>query len=53
MIMKGSKELEMEKWIEKGNVLIEALSYIRDLTERLLLLNTAEVLCLMKILCRV
>ena len=24
MIMKGSKELEMEKWIEKGNVLIEA-----------------------------
>ena len=28
MIMKGSKELEMEKWIEKGNVLIEALPYI-------------------------
>ena len=31
MIMKGSKELEMSKWIEKGDVLIEALPYIQRL----------------------
>ena len=31
MIMKGQQQLDMDKWIEKGDVLIEALQMcIRD-----------------------
>ena len=29
MIMKGQQQLDMDKWIEKGDVLIEALPYIQ------------------------
>ena len=31
MLMKGQQNLHMEKWIEKGDVLIEALPYIQTL----------------------
>ena len=53
MIMKGSKELEMEKWIEKGNVLIEALPYIQRFSRKIIVIKYGGVLCLMKTLCRV
>ena len=39
MIMKGSKELEMEKWIEKGNVLIEALPYIQRFSRKIIVIK--------------
>lgn len=39
MIMKGSKELEMEKWIEKGNVLIEALPYIQRFNRKIIVVK--------------
>ena len=39
MIMKGSKELEMEKWIEKGNVLIEALPYIQRFNRKIIVIK--------------
>lgn len=39
MIMKGSKELEMDKWIEKGNVLIEALPYIQRFNRKIIVVK--------------
>ena len=39
MIMNGSKELEMEKWIEKGNVLIEALPYIQRFSRKIIVIK--------------
>ena len=39
MIMKGSQELEMEKWIEKGNVLIEALPYIQRFSRKIIVIK--------------
>lgn len=39
MIMQGSKELEMEKWIEKGNVLIEALPYIQRFNRKIIVIK--------------
>jgi len=39
MIMKGSKELEMEKLIEKGNVLIEALPYIQRFNRKIIVVK--------------
>lgn len=39
MIMKGSKELNMEKWIEKGNVLIEALPYIQTFNRKIIVVK--------------
>lgn len=39
MIMKGSKELEMEKWIEKGSVLIEALPYIQRFNRKIIVVK--------------
>lgn len=39
MIMKGSKELDMEKWIEKGNVLIEALPYIQRFNRKIIVVK--------------
>lgn len=39
MIMKGSKELEMDKWIEKGNVLIEALPYIQRFNRKIIVIK--------------
>lgn len=37
--MKGSKELEMDKWIEKGNVLIEALPYIQRFNRKIIVVK--------------
>lgn len=39
MIMQGSKELEMGKWIEKGNVLIEALPYIQRFNRKIIVIK--------------
>ena len=39
MLMKGSKELEMDKWIEKGNVLIEALPYIQRFNRKIIVVK--------------
>ncbi|MCR5836482.1 MAG: acetylglutamate kinase, partial [Lachnospiraceae bacterium] len=39
MIMKGSKELEMSKWIEKGDVLIEALPYIQRFNRKIIVIK--------------
>lgn len=39
MIMKGSKELEMDKWIEKGDVLIEALPYIQRFNRKIIVVK--------------
>ncbi|MBE5959262.1 MAG: acetylglutamate kinase [Lachnospiraceae bacterium] len=39
MIMKGSKELEMDKWIEKGDVLIEALPYIQRFNRKIIVIK--------------
>ena len=39
MIMKGSKELEMSKLIEKGDVLIEALPYIQRFNRKIIVVK--------------
>ena len=39
MIMQGSKELEMNKWIEKGDVLIEALPYIQRFNRKIIVIK--------------
>lgn len=39
MIMQTSKELEMNKWIEKGNVLIEALPYIQRFNRKIIVVK--------------
>lgn len=39
MIMKGSKEIEMDKWIEKGDVLIEALPYIQKFNRKIIVVK--------------
>ena len=39
MIMKGSKELEMNKLIEKGDVLIEALPYIQRFNRKIIVVK--------------
>ncbi len=39
MIMKGSKELEMGKLIEKGDVLIEALPYIQRFNRKIIVVK--------------
>ena len=39
MLMKDSNELEMSKWIEKGNVLIEALPYIQKFNRKIIVVK--------------
>lgn len=39
MIVKGNKEMEMEKLIEKGNVLIEALPYIQRFNRKIIVVK--------------
>jgi len=39
MIMKGQEDMGMEKWIEKGNVLIEALPYIQRFNRKIIVVK--------------
>ena len=39
MIMKGQEDMGMEKWIEKGNVLIEALPYIQRFNRKVIVVK--------------
>lgn len=39
MIMKGSKDIEMNQWIEKGDVLIEALPYIQRFNRKIIVVK--------------
>lgn len=39
MLMKGQKNLHMEKWIEKGDVLIEALPYIQRFNRKIIVVK--------------
>jgi acetylglutamate kinase len=39
MIMKGKQNLEMDKWIEKGDVLIEALPYIQRFNRKIIVVK--------------
>ena len=37
--MKGQQDLHMEKWIEKGDVLIEALPYIQRFNRKIIVVK--------------
>ena len=39
MLMKGQQNLHMEKWIEKGDVLIEALPYIQRFNRKIIVVK--------------
>ena len=39
MIMKGQQQLDMDKWIEKGDVLIEALPYIQRFNRKIIVVK--------------
>ena len=39
MLMKGQQDLHMEKWIEKGDVLIEALPYIQRFNRKIIVVK--------------
>ncbi len=39
MLMKGQQNLEMDKWIEKGDVLIEALPYIQRFNRKIIVVK--------------
>lgn len=39
MIMKGQQQLDMNKWIEKGDVLIEALPYIQRFNRKIIVVK--------------
>ena len=52
MIMKGQQQLDMDKWIEKGDVLIEALPYIQRFNRKIIVVKYGGCSQFYHLICR-